>query len=144
MIIGIISLLLDYLILNYLNYYIDSVIIFPMFTFIYILGLLYFKKINILFYFLLLLYISITGIIFLPCFIIFINNIVYNKNTLASYIIYTLYSLLLYDFLFYLFLSKTDIRLLINKIIVTIPINLLYALIIYYVLKRIKYKYKLV
>ena len=49
MIIGIISILLDYLILNYFNYYIDSVIIFPMFTFIYLLELLYLKRINIAF-----------------------------------------------------------------------------------------------
>ena len=143
MITGIISLIFDYFILKYIGYYIDSVIIFPMFTFIFLLSSLYFNKdikvILLIFY----LYLIITGIVFLPLLILFINNIVKRKNDIDNYLITISISLILYDLLFYLFLSLNNISLLINKIIVTIPINILYSLIIYYVLKKNYGKYKL-
>ena len=143
MITGIISLIFDYFILKYAGYYIDSVIIFPMFTFIFLLSSLYFNKdikvILLIFY----LYLIITGIVFLPLLILFINNIVKRKNDIDNYLITISISLILYDLLFYLFLSLNNISLLINKIIVTIPINILYSLIIYYVLKKNYGKYKL-
>ena len=143
MITGIISLIFDYFILKYVGYYIDSVIIFPMFTFIFLLSSLYFNKdikvILLIFY----LYLIITGIVFLPLLILFINNIVKRKNDIDNYLITISISLILYDLLFYLFLSLNNISLLINKIIVTIPINILYSLIIYYVLKKNYGKYKL-
>ena len=142
MIIGIISFLIDYLILNNFDYYIGNIIIFPMFSLVYIISYLYLKnKYNVFFF---LLYIFINGIIFLPLFIIFLNSFIKSKT---SYFLTIIVSLIIHDFMFYLFLSINDITLLINKIIVTIPINLLYALIIYhinYVLKDKKNKYKLV
>ena len=146
MIIGFLSILLDYFILNTFNYNVLNTIIFPMFSLVFLLSLIYFNcnKKLILFFFLL--YSFICGIIFLPLLICFINYIVNKKRSNNNYFLLISLSLIAYDSLLFILLPISDIRLLLDKIIITIPINLLYSLFLYYyyVLTNKKKKYKLV
>ena len=140
MILGILSLFLDYLLLNYFNYYIGNIIAYPMFTLVFLLSSIYFNRKRFCFFFL---YSFINGIIFLPLLIMFLNYIIIFKKSFDLYILKITCSLILYDILLFAFLSLNNIYLLIYKILVTIPINILYSIIIYYVLKTKYQKYKL-
>lgn len=143
MIIGIISIYLDLFVLNISNYYIDNSIIFPMFTIVFFISAIHFKVSILKLLIIYLLYSSVLGIFYLPLLIIFIDITFLNKSYYSSIII----SLLLYDFYFYLFLQLNNVFFLVNKIIITIPINVLYSYIIYnlfIVLKNKNNKYKLV
>ena len=146
MIIGFLSIILDFSFLYFFNYYVGNTIVFPMFSLIFLLSLLFFnynKKIFLLFF---LLNSFICGIIFLPlliCFLFFIIDKKINKN---NYLLLICISIITYDIFFFLLLSISDIRLLIDKIIISIPINMVYSLFLYnyFVLINKKSKYKLV
>ncbi len=139
MILGILSIILDLFLLNIFNYHVDNVIFFPMFSLVFLICLTTIKynyKIIIIIY---MLFSLINGIIFLPLLIIFINYSINSNNTINNYLLRMLLLLILYDFLFFSFLSLSNYFLLINKLIVSIPINILYSFIVYYnfnVLKR--------
>ena len=145
MIIGFLSFALDLIVLSKINYYVENVIIFPMFSLVFLLSIIYYNYDKRIIFFFFLLYSSITGIIFLPlllCFIVLLHN---KNNNLNSYLLLIIESLIIYDLSFYLFLSINDINLLIDKFIFTIPINVCYSLFLYYyVLNRKNSKYKLV
>lgn len=138
MILGLLSLFLDYLLLNVFNYEIGNVLIFPMFSLVFLISSIYFKldikKVIIIY----LLYTLITGILFLPLLILLIPI---KRN---NYLLTISLSLVLYDLLFFLLLPLNNINLLIDKIIITIPINILYSLFIFHVLNNKNNKYKLV
>ena len=142
MIIGIISILLDILFLNIYNYEIGNIIFFPMFSLVFLISSIYFKldfkKILIIY----ILYSLITGLIFLPFLIIFVNYI--NSYKKDNYILTIVLSLVLYDLLFFLFMHLSKIELLIDKFIITIPINIIYSMFIFYVLNKNHNKYTLV
>lgn len=138
MILGLLSLFLDYLLLNVFNYEIGNVLIFPMFSLVFLISSIYFKldikKVIIIY----LLYTLITGVLFLPLLILLIPI---KRN---NYLLTISLSLVLYDLLFFLLLPLNNINLLIDKIIITIPINILYSLFIFHVLNNKNNKYKLV
>lgn len=138
MILGLLSLFLDFLLLNVFNYEIGNVLIFPMFSLVFLISSIYFKldikKVIIIY----LLYTLITGVLFLPLLILLIPI---KRN---NYLLTISLSLVLYDLLFFLLLPLNNINLLIDKIIITIPINILYSLFIFHVLNNKNNKYKLV
>ena len=142
MILGFVSIALDLIFLNFYNYEIGNILFFPMFSLVYLISSIYFKidlkKVFIIYIF----YSLITGIIFLPLFIIFINYIYKLKNN--NYLLTIFLSISLYDLIFFLFMHLSNINLLIDKYIITIPINIIYSLFIFYVLNKKNNKYKLV
>ena len=142
MIIGIISLFLDLLLLNKLNYVRYSSLVFPMFTFVYIISRIYLKKDNRITIFFSVLLMSIYGYFF---YIIFIYLIAYmissKKGKRIKYKYFILTILFLYDFIIFILINDSIISL-INKIIITIPMNIVYSNIIYSVLNNKKYNIK--
>lgn len=156
MILGIISILLDVLLLNFIYFQLGKILIFPMFTITFLISSIYFrydmKKLLIV----LVIYSSIIGVIYLPLmfFLIVYYQIHKDKKNfnLKNYLLKISYSLILYDFLYFVILyffkiNSYTFSLLIYKIILSIPLSILYSLLLYYinsVLKKKKNKYKLV
>lgn len=138
MILGIMSLVIDLLILNIIG----NNIVFPMFSFIFLISSMYlnidFKKIIVIY----IIYSCIIGILYLPLLILFLNYLYKD----LSYFKRIILSLLLYDLMFFIILGISNINIFLDKIIITMPINLIYSFFIYYffVLKSNKTKYKLV
>ncbi len=156
MIISLISFILDLMILNLTKYNHGVMLMFPMFTVVYLLSSIYFRKDYLINYFTLSLYFSLTGLLIYPLFFYlfefyFIRKDLKNFN-IKDYLLKILSALILFDSLFFLLrelpvLNSYKFSLLFNKIIITIPINILYSIIIFYinkVLKKQKKKYKLV
>lgn len=156
MIISIISFTLDLIILNLVNYNHGTMLIFPMFTIVSLLSSIYFRKDRLINYFTLSLYICLTGLFIYPIFFYLIAFYLIRKDlryfNLKDYLLKIIYILILFDLLLFLFsefryLNYYKISLLINKIAITVPINTIYMVILFYinkVLKRNKNKYKLV
>ena len=149
--IGILSFIFDLSFLNIFNYSQKSTLVFPMFTITYILTSLYFRK-NISYIIIsLFLYISLVGVIYYPFFFFFLSYYVIRSNNkkfnLINYIFKVIVLLFLYDFLLFLIIDRYQINCLFYKIFISMPINILYALLLYYlniVLNKLKIKYKLV
>ena len=97
MITGIISLILDYFFLNNVGYYIDNVIVFPMFTLVFLLSSIFFNKdikiILLIFFF----NIIINGTLFITLLILLINYYLKDKKNNEFYLITICMSLILYD-----------------------------------------------
>lgn len=156
MIFGILSIILDILLLNFVNYTTDSIFIFPMFTITYVLTHLYFRKDIKLLLIIFLIYCSVIGVFYLPFAFLLIEYYYISKDkknfNIRDFLMKILYGLLLYDSLFFIIIHLFDINnytlsLLIYKIIFTIPLNIFYGFILYFinsVLKKKKIKYKLV
>lgn len=140
MIIGFLSISLDIILLNIFNYQIDNIIIFPMFTLVFIINLILFKQDLKKVLLMLFLYTFLNGLVFLPLFIILLSSLLKKDVSLNNNLLIVIVLLIIYDLLFYLFLGLTDIFLLINKIIVTIPVNILYSSIIYYYFSVLNFK----
>lgn len=156
MIISIISFALDLLILNIINYNHGSTLIFPMFTIVSLLSSIYFRKDRLINYFTLSLYMCLTGLVIYPVAFYLIALYIIRKDlknfNFNDYLKKLTYTLVLFDLLFFLFskfryLNYYNTSLLINKIAISIPINIIYSIILFSinkVLKRHKNKYKLV
>ena len=142
MIIGFLSISLDIILLNIFNYQIDNIIIFPMFTLVFIINLILFKQDLKKVLLMLFLYIFLNGLVFLPLFIILLSSLLKKDVSLNNNLLIVIVLLIIYDLLFYLFLGMSNISLLINKIIVTIPVNILYSSIIYYYFSVLNFKKK--
>lgn len=156
MIISVISFALDLIVLNLTNYNHGMMLIFPMFTIVSLLSSIYFRKYCLINYFTLSLYFSLTGLFIYPLFFYlfefyFIRKDL-NKFNLKDYLLKITQALIIFDSLFFLLrelpvLNSYKLSLLFNKIVITIPINILYSIIVFYinkVLKKEKKKYKLV
>ena len=140
MIIGFLSISLDIILLNIFNYQIDNIIIFPIFTLLFIINLILFKQDLKKVLLMLFLYTFLNGLVFLPLFITLLSSLLKKDVSLNNNLLIVIVLLIIYDLLFYLFLGLTDIFLLINKIIVTIPVNILYSSIIYYYFSVLNFK----
>ncbi len=151
--IGVFSFIFDLLFLNIFNYTSRSTLIFPMFTITYIISFIYLRK-NLLFLIIiLLLYISLVGIIYYP-FFFFILSYYYIKrdkikHNILDYIFKISFLLIVFDSLLFLIIychiiNSYSLSILFHKIFISVPINVLYSLILYYinyVLIGNKYKY---
>ena len=139
MILGLLSIILDYTFFNIFNYQVDNVFLFPMFTLVFLISSIIInvniKKIITIYIF----YSFLNGVIFLPLFIIYITFIVKQNNSLNNYLLCVISLLIIYDYIFFLCLSLSSYELLINKLIVSLPINIFYSLIIYYNYNVLKY-----
>lgn len=155
MILGIISIILDLLLLNFINFNITSIVIYPMFTITYVISSIYFKKNikNTLLIFLL--YCSFLGVFYLPLAYFLIEYYYIHKDkknfNKKDFLLKVCYGLILYDLLFYLVVYLFEINyyslsILVYKILFTLPLSSLYALLFFRlnVLKNKKLKYKLV
>lgn len=130
-----VSILLDYLLTNYLNYEIGNISIFPMFTITYIAYQLLtdndIKKIIIG----ISIYSILSGVIGIN--LLFLLIILYlikylEKKDITNYFIIIAISLITYDSLFYLILNLFRINtytldILIIKLFRSLPINLIYS-----------------
>ena len=134
----ILTVLLDLVFSNYLNYNLSNISIFPMFTITYVIyELLVNKDIkNIIIS--TVLYSMITGILYINLLFILIITQIKTKN----YLLTTLISLIIYDLLFFMLINKYSLNYLVIKIARTIPINMLYFLLLYSS-KNNEKKYKL-
>ena len=118
-----------------------------LFSLIFLLSLIFFnydKRIVILFFFL---YSCFIGLVFLPLFLCFFCYKVKKQKSLTNYLLLICELIILFDVIFYLFLPLSNIFLLIRKLVITLPINIIYAILIYSyfsVLNDKKTKYKLV
>ncbi len=133
----ILSILLDLVFSNYLNYELSSISIFPMFTITYIIyELLTTKNISHI-AISLLLYSVLEGIIFFNLLFLLlsyliIKRFVKNKLTIDAYLLITTICLILYDTLFFILINKYSINYLVIKIARTLPINLILSLLLLY------------
>ncbi len=147
--IGILSFVFDLLFFNIFNYSQNNALIFPMFTITYVLSSLYFR-IDIGYIIVsLLLYISLIGIIYYPFFFLLLSYYIIRFNNksfnIRDYLFKLLILLVSYDFFLFLFtnsfvLSKYSIDCFFYKLFISIPFNLLYAFILYYLNKVLKKK----
>ena len=118
-----------------------------LFSLIFLLSLIYFnydKRIVILSFFL---YSCFIGLVFLPLLLCFFCYKVKKQKSLTNYLLLICELIILFDVIFYLFLPLSNIFLLIRKLVITLPINIIYAILIYSyfsVLNDKKTKYKLV
>ena len=144
MIIGFISLFIDLLILNIFKYLSYSYLIFPMFTLTYIISRMYFKKKNSVTMFFTIILMSLYGLF---SYILFYYLLSYcfiyqiKIKTTKKYIETIILLLFLYD-LIMCFLIKNSFLSFVYKTTITIPLNLLYAIILYQVLNNKKYNIK--
>ena len=156
MILGVTSFIIDLIVLNIINYNQYNIFIFPMFTLVSLIYSIYYRKKLKEVIFILILYMSLIGIVFLPL-LFFIIDYFYIKRdrenyNLKDFIIKLNVSLLIFDLLFFLISNLTNINMykmniLVLKIFVTLPINTIYILLVFLfksVLKTIVKKYKLV
>lgn len=156
MILGVTSFIIDLIVLNIINYNQYNIFIFPMFTLVSLIYSIYYRKKLKEVIFILILYMSLIGIVFLPL-LFFIIDYFYIKRdrenyNLKDFIIKLNISLLIFDLLFFLISNLTNINMykmniLVLKIFVTLPINTIYILLVFLfksVLKTIIKKYKLV
>ena len=156
MILGVTSFIIDLIVLNIINYNQYNIFIFPMFTLVSLIYSIYYRKKLKEVIFILILYMSLIGIVFLPL-LFFIIDYFYIKRdrenyNLKDFIIKLNISLLIFDLLFFLISNLTNINMykmniLVLKIFVTLPINTIYILLVFLfksVLKTIVKKYKLV
>lgn len=150
---GLFSVITDLLVLNILNSYtIGKTIIFPMFSLIFVISSIYFKKNIKTILLILIIYMSILGIFYyILAFFLAIYYYIDNGReiNLKDYIKKTIICLFMYDFLFFLILYNINldinlIKIFIFKEYISIPINLFYSYFLFSVLKRNKMKYKLV
>lgn len=156
MIISLISFILDVVILNFTNYNHQVMLIFPMFTIVSLLSSIYFRKDKLINYFTLFLYFSLTGLFVYPIFFYLLELYIIKKDlknfNIKNYLLKIMSSLIVFDSLFFLLtkiprITPYNISLLFNKIVITLPINILYSVTLFYinkVLKQQKKKYKLV
>ena len=138
MIIGILSLVLDTFILNITNYCVNNTIIFPMFSLVFLLSLIYYNYDIKVIAFFLILYSCINGILYLPLLICILSLLNKKEKSLNNYLLLMTFYLITYDLLFYLLLSVSDYKLLIDKIVVSLPINVLYSYFLFNVLNNKK------
>ena len=141
-VIGFISLILDYILLN-ISYF--RFFFFPMFSLVFLVNSIIYKRDFIVITTILVLYSVLSGIIFPSITILILTNYLINKKNINYYLVIIIF-LTLYDFLLYL--SSTynvinNIYWFIQKVYITIPINLLYSYILIVLNKKIN-KYKLV
>lgn len=156
MIISLISFILDIVILNITKYNHEVMLIFPMFTIVSLLSSIYFRKDKLINYFTLSLYFSLTGLFVYPIFFYLLELYIIRKDlknfNIKNYLLKIMTSLIVFDSLFFLLtkiprITSYNISLLFNKIVITLPINILYSVILFYinkVLKKNNKKYKLV
>ena len=137
MIIGIISLIIDLLYFNIFNYNQYNSIIFPMFLITSLISSLYLRKSSIP---ILLLSIMFTGLVFYPILFYLLDYLYIKKDiknfNLKDYLIKLCISLLLFDLILFLLTNYQSIgiytiNLFVLKMFITIPINLLYGIIIF-------------
>ena len=140
--IGIISVILDYILLNISTF---RLLFFPMFSLAFLISSIVFKldiKITLI---ILVIYSLLSGLIFYNITILLLIYYLINKKTYNYYLLILL-SLILYDIFLYL-LTTTNIinnlNILIYKVFITLPINLLYSCILLVLNKKIN-KYKLI
>lgn len=133
-IIGLFSIIIDYILLNISTF---RLLFFPMFTIVFLFSSFVIKydfKITII---VAIIYSILSGIIFPLITILIVNYYFINKK---DYYLNITISLILYDSLLYLLTTPSIINnlyLLVSKFFITIPINLLYS----YVLLVLNRKY---
>ena len=140
MILGVTSFIIDLIVLNIINYNQYNIFIFPMFTLVSLIYSIYYRKKLKEVIFILILYMSLIGIVFLPL-LFFIIDYFYIKRdrenyNLKDFIIKLNISLLIFDLLFFLISNLTNINMykmniLVLKIFVTLPINTIYILLVF-------------
>ena len=141
-VIGLISVLLDYFLLNTFNI---RFFIFPMFSLIYLINSMLLKKDYLIVGMILILYSMLSGIILLPTSILLFIYYLNQKKKINYYLIIIIY-IILYDFILYSFTTTNFIDnfyVFIYKLFITLPINIFYSFILYVLNKKIN-KYKLV
>ena len=150
MTIGIISSILDFLFFYIMPYH--HYLFFPMFTIVSLISFSYFRKSLFKCLLILIIYMSLSGLFFYPI-LYFIIIIYFNKKNkylnFKEYINKVTMFLLIFDLLFFLLVNFFSINYytlnaLFYKLFISIPINILYSCLVFKVLKRDKYKYKLV
>lgn len=143
MILGFFSLLFDLLFLNFFPYLINTALIFPMFSFVYIVSRLYFNKDIKYTIFLIFLVMSIYGYLFYIIFSLFFFYFIFKEKNkyFRNYYFSIMFFLVFYDF-FLVLLNNINILFYLYKLIVTIPINVFYSLFLYKVLNNKKYNIK--
>ena len=136
MILGFFSLLFDLLFLNFFPYLINTALIFPMFSLVYIVSRLYFNKDIKYTIFLIFLVMSIYGYLFYIIFSLFFFYFIFKEKNkyLRNYYFSIMFFLVL--------LNNINILFYLYKLIVTIPINVFYSLFLYKVLNNKKYNIK--
>ena len=143
MILGFFSLLFDLLFLNFFPYLINTALIFPMFSLVYIVSRLYFNKDIKYTIFLIFLVMSIYGYLFYIIFSLFFFYFIFKEKNkyFRNYYFSIMFFLVFYDF-FLVLLNNINILFYLYKLIVTIPINVFYSLFLYKVLNNKKYNIK--
>ena len=143
MILGFFSLLFDLLFLNFFPYLINTALIFPMFSLVYIVSRLYFNKDIKFTIFLIFLVMSIYGYLFYIIFSLFFFYFIFKEKNkyFRNYYFSIMFFLVFYDF-FLVLLNNINILFYLYKLIVTIPINVFYSLFLYKVLNNKKYNIK--
>lgn len=143
---GIISLFLDLIILNFSKYIFNNIsFLFPMLTLVYIISIFYFcKKITFSSYLVIFLYLLTGNSVFIPLIIlilIFILIVKYKgavKENILSYLFAIILSIILFDTFYFLILVffnylNFNISFLFYKIINSIILNALYGILLYYI-----------
>ena len=144
-ILGLVSIVLDLIILNVSPYTINNITsLFPMLTFVYIISMFYFsKKVDITYYVIIFLYLLIGNNIFLPLMgLILLHYLItkykaYFKINIFSYLLLVTLSIAIFDiftfFILVLFNSlKFNIYYLSYKIINSIILNISYGILLYF------------
>ncbi|MBO5375386.1 MAG: hypothetical protein J6A52_00880 [Bacilli bacterium] len=144
-ILGLVSIVLDLIILNVSPYTINNITsLFPMLTFVYIISMFYFsKKVDITYYVIIFLYLLIGNNIFLPLMgLILLHYLItkykaYFKINIFSYLLLVTLSIAIFDiftfFILVLFNSlQFNIYYLSYKIINSIILNISYGILLYF------------
>ena len=128
----VVSILLDLVFSNYLNYELSNISIFPMFTITYIIYELLINKDTKNIIIAALIYSMLSGVIYINLSFILITNEIINKIKNKNYLLITLIALILYDTMFFMIVGKYSLNYLVIKIVRTLPINMLYFLLLLY------------